>query len=144
MKIKAVSTSLAQKQHSCSRLQNVTRENRQYNIVENTYKRGPISAKRRMLSNVSRPFYRCLSLLSIRIGMRSFQIPRGRDFLFPNGGMHSLRQLVYPIILIRDIIAFWSNCTKYIGVFFVLPDGTSTLLLITNTVNTGKGPRSSL
>lgn len=27
----------------------------------------------------------------IRIGMRSFQILRGRDFLFPNGGMHSLR-----------------------------------------------------
>lgn len=76
---------------SCSRLQNATREDRQYNIVENTNERGPISAKRRMLSNVSRPFYRCLSLLWIRIGMRSFQIPRGRDFLFPNGGMHSLR-----------------------------------------------------
>lgn len=52
---------------SCSRLQNATREDRQYNIVENTNERGPISAKRRMLSNVSRPFYRCLSLLIVAL-----------------------------------------------------------------------------
>lgn len=124
---------------SCSRLQNATREDRQYNIVENTNECGPISAKRRMLSNVSRPFYRCLSLLWIRIGMRSFQIPRGRDFLFPNGGMHSLRQLVYPIILIRDIIVFWNSRTKYIGASFVLLDGFCYSLRIRT-----KSPRSLL